>query len=93
VRLCRVLGDVVSTVKHPTYGGRALLIVQPIDAAGADLGPSFLAVDHAQAGPGDRVIVMSEGNGVRQILGIGAQVPIRSLIVGIVDAVDTVDPG
>jgi hypothetical protein len=34
------------------------------------------------------VIVMSEGNGVRQTLAIGDQVPIRSLIVGIVDAVD-----
>ena len=51
-------------------------------------GPSFLAVDQVQAGPGDRVIVMSEGNGVRQILKIGDQVPIRSVIVGIVDALD-----
>lgn len=49
---------------------------------------SFLAVDTVQAGPGDRVLVMREGNGVRQILGIGSQVPIRSLIVGIVDDVD-----
>ena len=88
MRLCRVTGDVVSTVKHPTYRGRPLFVVQPIDERGADVGTSFLAVDHAQAGPGDRVIVMSEGNGVRQTLAIGDQVPIRSLIVGIVDAVD-----
>jgi hypothetical protein len=32
---------------------------------------------------------MSEGNGVRQILGQGDRVPIRSLIVGIVDQVAT----
>jgi len=88
VRYCRVIGDVVSTVKHGAYRGRKLMIVQPIDERGADVGPSFLAVDEAQAGPGDRVIVMSEGNGVRQILKIGDQVPIRSLIVGIVDDVD-----
>ena len=30
---------------------------------------------------------MQEGNGVRQLLKMGAQVPIRSLIVGIVDRV------
>jgi microcompartment protein CcmK/EutM len=88
VRYCRVTGQVVSTVKHPTYRGRTLLVVQPLDDQGHDAGASFLAVDHAQAGPGDRVIVMSEGNGVRSILKIGDQVPIRSVIVGIVDAVE-----
>ena len=88
MRLCRVIGNVVATVKHPTYRGQRLMIVQPIDPAGSDVGTSFLAIDHAQSGPGDRVLVMSEGNGVRQILGMGAQVPIRSLIVGVVDHVD-----
>ena len=83
MRLCRVIGNVVSTAKHPAYVGQRLLIVKP-ESGGA----SFLAVDRAQAGPGDRVLVMSEGNGVRQILQMGSSVPIRSLIVGIVDEVD-----
>jgi ethanolamine utilization protein EutN len=83
-----VLGNVVATAKHPVYQGQTLLVVQPIDASGVDVGSSFLAVDRVQAGPGDRVLVMSEGNGVRQIVQMGAQVPIRSLIVGIVDDVD-----
>lgn len=86
--LCRVLGNVVSTVKHPVYRGQRLLIVQPIDQAGADTGSSFLAVDRVQSGPGDRVLVMREGNGVRQLLDMGKQVPIRSLIVGVVDQVE-----
>jgi ethanolamine utilization protein EutN len=88
VRLCRVIGSVVATVKHPTHAGESLMIVQPIDHTGADSGTSFLAFDRAQAGPGDRVLVLREGNGVRQILGKGDIVPIRSLIVGIVDQVD-----
>ena len=88
MRLCRVTGQVVSTIKHPSYRGRTLLVVQPLDADGKDTGSSFVAVDQAQAGPGDRVIVMSEGNGVRQILKIGDLVPIRSVVVGVVDAVD-----
>jgi len=88
VRLCRVLGSVVSTVKHPAYRAQTLLVVQPIDEHGADLGTSFVAVDRAQAGPGDTVVVLTEGNGVRQILQLGDVVPIRSLVVGIVDAVD-----
>jgi len=87
MRYCRVLGDVVATVKHPAYVGHPLLIVQPLDEHGADVGTSFLAIDHAQAGPGDHVLVLTEGNGVRQILQQGDTTPIRSVIVGIVDAV------
>ena len=49
MRLCRVIGNVVSTVKHPVYGGQILLVVQPIDEHGADIGTSFLAVDRVQA--------------------------------------------
>lgn len=88
MRMCRVLGNITAAAKHPAYAGRTLLIVQPIDPSGADVGDSFIAVDHAQAGPGDRVLVLTEGNGVRQILKQGDQVPIRSLVVGIVDQVD-----
>jgi ethanolamine utilization protein EutN len=87
VKLCRVLGPVVATAKHKSYAGRKLLAVQPLDEHGASIGTSFLAVDDVQAGPGDVVLVMQEGNGVRQLLQMGSQVPIRSLIVGIVDRV------
>lgn len=86
---CRVIGNVVATAHHPVYDGQKLMIVQPLGEAGDDVGKSFLAVDRVQAGPGDRVLVMREGNGVRQLMGMGDQVPIRSLIVGVVDAVTT----
>ena len=93
MRLCRVLGNVTATVKHPAFAGRTLLVVQPLDEHGADVGDSFVAIDHAQAGAGDRVLVLTEGNGVRQILKQGDQVPIRSMVVGVVDAVDVGDAG
>jgi microcompartment protein CcmK/EutM len=89
VRLCRVIGSVVATVKHPVYHGQRLMIVQPVDEAGQDVGNSFLAIDRVQSGPGDRVVVLTEGTGVRQILQLGELVPIRSLIVGVVDEVAT----
>jgi ethanolamine utilization protein EutN len=88
MRVCRVIGNVVSTVKHPTYYAQRLMIVQRIDSLGADVGTSFLAIDRVQSGPGDRVIVMSEGNGVRQLFQMGEQLPIRSIIVGVVDQID-----
>ncbi|MDB4964485.1 MAG: Ethanolamine utilization protein EutN/carboxysome structural protein Ccml [Myxococcales bacterium] len=82
MKLCRVEGSVVATVHHPAFDGQKLMIVQPVDG-----GDSFLAVDRVQAGVGDVVLVNQEGNGTRQLLKLGPNVPIRSLIVGIVDDV------
>ncbi len=88
MRHCRVVGPMWAAVKHPAFAGKTLFVVQPIDEKGTDVGASFVAIDRAQAGVGDRVIVLTEGTGIRQLLKQGDQVPIRSAIVGIVDAVD-----
>lgn len=88
--LGRVTGTVTATAKHESYVGRKLMIVQPIDERGDAKGDELLAVDNAQAGVGDTVIVLKEGNGVRQILvgDLKATLPILETIVGIVDQVD-----
>jgi microcompartment protein CcmK/EutM len=83
-----VVAPMWATAKHPAFAGRPLFVVQPLDERGGDAGASFVAVDHVQAGIGDRVVVLTEGNGVRQILKAGDLVPIRSIIVGIVDHVE-----
>ena len=88
MRCCRVVGPMWAAVKHPAYAGRTLFFVQPLDAEGKDIGHSFVAIDNVQAGIGDKVIVLTEGTGVRQILKMGDIVPIRSMIVGIVDHVE-----
>ncbi|MDX2088092.1 MAG: EutN/CcmL family microcompartment protein [Kofleriaceae bacterium] len=89
MRCCRVVGPMWAAVKHPAFAGRSLFVVQPLDEHGKDAGASFVAIDNAQAGVGDKVLVLTEGNGVRQILKQGDIVPIRSIIVGIVDTVET----
>ena len=43
------------------------------------------------AGMGETVIILDEGSGARQILN-DAQAPIRSIVVGIVDAVELGQP-
>jgi len=95
--LGRVSGTVVMTIKHKAYQGQKLLAVDLLDEHGEPNGKSLLAIDRAQAGVGDHVLVMREGNGVRQMFGrdegvpldeaIKAELPVRSVIVGIVDAV------
>lgn len=86
--LSRVLGNVVSTVKHPVYEGTTVLVCQPVKADGKTaLGRSFLAVDSVQAGEGDLVVVAREGNAARQVLG-GDDDPFHAVILGIVDDID-----
>ena len=88
--LCKVLGPVIATEKHPAFAGQKLLVVQPVDEHGAPAGKSFIAVDRAvQSGEGDTVLVLREGTGIRQLFGVPltSKLPIRSCIVGIVDQV------
>ena len=87
MRIARVIGNVVAAAQHPTYEGHKILLGRPEKPDGSSAGKGFIAVDLVQAGPGDRVLVLSEGNGVRQLLGKDSG-PIRSVIVGIIDAVD-----
>lgn len=87
--LGRIQGQVVATIKHQAYGNRRILLLDRIDAAGKELGGYLVAVDTVGATVGQTVLVIDEGNSARQVLG-DSSVPIRSVIVGIVDEVDLV---
>lgn len=87
MRICRVIGNLVASRHHPTYDARTIMLVRPEHPDGEPAASAFVAVDRVQAGPGDRVLVLTEGNGVRQLLGEDSG-PIRSIIVGIIDDVD-----
>jgi microcompartment protein CcmK/EutM len=82
----RVVGSVVATVKISHLEGRRLLLVDHLDLDATPTGDYDIAVDVAQAGPGDTVLVIDEGNGARQILGIDPGA-VRAVIVGVVDEV------
>ena len=82
--LARVAGRITSTIHHPDMNGRKLLILDKLDAMGRTTGSHVIAIDSVGAGPGETVIMLDEGNGARQILGV-PNMPVRSLIVGIVD--------
>ena len=86
--LCRVIGNAVSSVKHPVYVGKKIMVCQPVQVDGhTPIGREFLAVDSVQAGPGDLVLAAREGNTARQILGTKSD-PLHSVILGIVDQVE-----
>ena len=82
----KVIGTVVATIKISHLEGRKLLLVDQLDLNGQETGYYDIAVDVAQAGPGDTVLVIDEGNGARQILKLDPGA-VRAVIVGVVDEV------
>ena len=38
MRLCRVLGSITATIKHPAFAGLKLMVVEPIDQSGKATG-------------------------------------------------------
>ena len=85
--LARVAGRITSTIHHPDMAGRKLLILDKLDSLGRATGSHVIAVDAIGAGAGETVIMLDEGNGARQILGV-PDMPVRSVVVGIVDDLD-----
>ena len=90
MKVARVVGTLTATVHQASYDGLTLLVCAPVDGAGAEVGDTFVAVDHAQAGVGDTVLVNAEGGGARMVFGRKLTDPlaIQDVIVGIVDAMD-----
>lgn len=83
----RVVGTVVATIKDEAFYARKLLLVDRLNLDGRPDGHYDIAVDVAQAGIGDTVMVIDEGNGARQILRREVA-PVRAVIVGVVDDVE-----
>ena len=83
MKLGRVAGTVVSTIKVPVLDDHRLLLCDIEDLKGGSAGYT-IAVDVVDAGVGDKVLILDEGSSARQILGLewGA---IRAMVVGIVD--------
>lgn len=84
--LGKVLGTVVTTISHPHFKNRRLLVVQPLGLPGEAPGDDFLALDSTHAGIGDTVLVNREGGGARLVLQ-NPDACVISVIVGIVDSI------
>jgi ethanolamine utilization protein EutN len=82
--LGKVCGAIHSTINHPFYDHRRLLLVNMIELDGNYTDKYLIAVDFVDAGMGETVLIINEGNSSRQIVN-DTMAPIRSSIIGIVD--------
>ena len=87
--LAKVIGTIVATQKNEHLKDRKILVVQPVDLEGKFIGRDVLAIDSVDAGVGDTVLVIQEGQGAAQVLG-NKKVPVHSVIVAVVDGFDVV---
>lgn len=86
----RVIGNVVSTIKHSDHSKHKLMLVQPLTPEGRSYKKPIIAIDVVDAGPGEVVFFVDEGNAARQLLGLEPGC-VRAVIVGFVDEVQLVD--
>src|SRR5580693_9829170 len=88
--IARVIGEMVSTEKHPSHLGSKALVVQPLDLDGTKRGDPVIAFDAVDAGVGDRVLLVTEGLSAMTSVG-RPQSPIDMAVVGVIDRLDLDD--
>jgi microcompartment protein CcmK/EutM len=84
MRLARVVGHVVSTVKEKTHTNYKLLIVEFVDQFGGATAERQIVVDGADAGAGDLVLVNVDGGAAKMLLK-DKDIIIDNTICGVID--------
>ena len=92
MEMARVVGQVISTVKHPGLAGFPLLLVTPVGPSGevpegddAPTPPPYVALDLTGAGTGE-VVLVARGSGAR-VPDQTSGAPTDAAAVAIVDSV------
>jgi ethanolamine utilization protein EutN len=80
MRTATIRGHVTSTIKHKSLDGWRLLVAVPDSP---DLSPQIV-IDNLGAGIGQRVIISSDGNESRKMVG-DERSPARWNVLGIID--------
>jgi microcompartment protein CcmK/EutM len=80
----KVIGTVTSTIKHATYDGKRILVVQELDTQGKPNGTVRVAIDYVGAGVGDLVLFGGAPGVAAEVFNV-KKAPIRDLVMGIID--------
>lgn len=78
-----VVGTVVSTISIPLLQDHRLLLCD-IETLDGDVDGYTICIDVVDAGVGETVLILDEGNSAREILGLDTGA-IRAVVVGVVD--------
>jgi microcompartment protein CcmK/EutM len=84
MQLGTVIGHATSTIKHESFIGWRLLVVQPLNAARRAEADPVLAIDTLGSGVGANVVISSDGKGARKTIG-NPKSPVRWVVVAVAD--------
>lgn len=84
MRIAKVIGTTVATIKDENLEGRKLLIMLQTDENGQTYGKPYVAVDTLDAGVGDLVLT-AHGSGGRQTE-FTQNSPVDAVIMAVIDS-------
>lgn len=83
MKIARVIGETIATVKNDRIEGSKLLICKETDQIGEILGKSYVAVDLVDAGVGDLVLT-GHGSSARQTYQT-KETPVDAVVMAVID--------
>lgn len=79
-----VIGHATATIKHHSMNGWRLVIVQPVNSRREPEADPVVAVDKLGSGPGQVVVMNSDGRAARELIGDDKS-PVRYFVIAISD--------
>ena len=83
MKIARVIGTTISTIKDPKIKGSKLLILRETDQTGDVIGKSYVAVDLVDAGVNDLVLT-GHGSSARQTYRT-KECPVDAVVIAVID--------
>ncbi len=83
MRIARVIGTAISTIKDYKIEGSKLLMVSQTNPAGDIVGKPYVAIDLVDAGEGDLVLT-GHGSSARQT-NVTKDTPVDAVVIAVID--------
>jgi ethanolamine utilization protein EutN len=84
MQLGKVIGHATSTIKHPSYVGWRMLVIQPLNNARQPEADPVVAFDKLGSAVGQTIVFNSDGKGARDLIGDDKS-PLRYFVAAILD--------
>src|SRR3954463_12432408 len=84
MQLGTVIGYATSTIKHPSFVGWRMLVIQPLNNVRQPELDPVVAFDKLNAAVGQTIVFNSDGKGARELVG-KEKSPLRYFVAAIVD--------
>ncbi|HUV26795.1 MAG TPA: EutN/CcmL family microcompartment protein [Anaerolineales bacterium] len=83
MKIARVIGTTIATIKDPKIEGSKLLILRETDETGELIGKSYVAVDLVDAGVND-LVLSGHGSSARQTYQT-KECPVDAVVMAVID--------